>query len=267
MSDNYFFQESKLLADILDVDINYIFSNNYQLTDSQKEVFKQKQTLLKQGYPLDYLLSSVKIQDLDLKLTPDTLIPRPETEEWLVNLRGRFENPLYKDYKLFDVGCGSGVIGLFLSPYFKEVISTDISKSAVEIARLNSKKNKILNTKFYHCHLLEVLIKNPYIVDENWLLIANLPYVPSERKKQAKEFKIEFEPDLALYSGGSGLDLFYQLMDQLKLLKDKHNLIPKEVYFELDPENIQLAEKRLSIYYKTEVLDDFNGFKRLLVGR
>ncbi len=262
------FEEIRLLANILGIDVKDVFVRQTKITKKQQNEFEKKKAKLKEGYPLDYLLKSTKIDELNLTLNPNVLIPRPETEEWLkwfeVNFTQKTDT---KEIILLDIGTGSGLIGLSLAKYFKTVVLTDFSLKALNVAKENAAANKIENTVFLKSNLLSSKKLKP-IFSQTWILLANLPYLPENTRSLAKQNKVNYEPEMALYSGKEGLDLFEILIEQLQIINTEYDNLPIFAGFELDPGNILKAEKTLQkIYLNTEIVKDLNGLPRFLTGK
>jgi methylase of polypeptide subunit release factors len=162
---------------------------------------------------------------------------------------------------LIDLGTGTGLIGLYLSNIYQKVFLLDIDPKTLEIAKKNIELNQKTNcqTKLVDgLENVEKLIKN-----EKWDLVANLPYLPSKDVSKAKEYRVEHEPAIALYSGDDGLELFNKVLKQIEAIENK----PVNVLFELDPRNIKQAQINLNnLKYKTEIWLDQNGLERVLVG-
>ena len=210
---------------------------------------------LRRGYPLDYLLPYTEINTYSFRLREGVLIPRPETEELIEIIRRTSDKPP----TLVDVGCGSGIIGISLSEAFEQVVMLDISPQALEITQENITLNNTPNAQTYSSDLLEQLPRPR----GEWWLVANLPYVPEIDKQFAREYRTEFEPDLAIYAGPDGLDLFRRLVAQLTQLEHK----PRKLFFELDPRNIKEAQAMISqkLTLSSRIYEDTNGRNRFLV--
>ena len=165
---------------------------------------------------------------------------------------------------LIDLGCGCGIIGLYLAKFYNKVFSVDISRKALEVAKENAESNNVENIQFF----LSDGLSNPEIKIEiakfnNWTLVANLPYLPQKDKLDETEHKIKHEPDLALYSGDDGLDLFRKVLTEL----ESFETVPNQVIFELDPRNINIAKGLLDkLKYKTNIWTDSGNFERVLIG-
>ena len=165
---------------------------------------------------------------------------------------------------LIDLGCGCGIIGLYLAKFYNKVFSVDISPKALEVAKENAESNNVENIKFF----LSDGLSNPEIkigIEKfnNWTLTANLPYLPQKDKLDEDEHKVKYEPNLALYSGDDGLDLFRKVLNDL----ESFETMPNQVIFELDPRNINIAKGLLDkLKYKTNIWVDYGNFKRVLIG-
>jgi release factor glutamine methyltransferase len=160
---------------------------------------------LETGKPLPYVLGRWDFFGLEFEISPDVLIPRPETEElveravaWL--MRHPFQR------KATDVGTGSGCIGIALAANVPDlqVTACDISLEALAIARRNAKKNGVeTRMEFLCCNLFPPQA-------EFDLIVANLPYIPTKILQKLPIFGRE--PTLALDGGIDGLVLIQRLL-------------------------------------------------------
>ena len=153
-------------------------------------------------------------------ITPDVLIPRPETEmmvDAVLNLAGKAYLPgvapgqakIPKHAKVLEVGTGSGCVAVTLKlevPSLK-VTATDISQSALEVAKLNSQKYELATDeiRFIKSDLLEK------VAGEFEIIVANLPYVDESWEWLDKK-ALGREPALALYAKDGGLELIKRLI-------------------------------------------------------
>lgn len=163
---------------------------------------------MENGEPLDYVLGFTPFYGYDFLVSPDVLIPRPETEELVALVLS-----LYDEYfagekvTVFDVGTGSGAIGITLAleePNFT-VYASDISEAAVKQAEKNRDKLKA-GVKFFTGSLLEPYIEAGLTCR---ILVCNPPYIPSE--EQIERSVKDFEPHVALFGGPDGLK-FYRML-------------------------------------------------------
>ena len=259
-----------------------IISNKYESKLSATEISNIESAInqYRKGLPLDYIFNKIKFLDQEFIISFDTLIPREETEEWVQGLKTKFQKQeqIYQTQTLVDLATGSGVIGISLTKFFKQVYLSDISPKALEITKQNvsislhntpnqNSKQKLI---ILESNLLQNYPKNLEID----VLTANLPYLPSSDKANAISNNISYEPPIALYSGQDGLDLFKELISQIQQKQQaKHNQSNhqsiKEIYLELDPRNIKnaivIAQTKLP-EYNWEIWTDYNKFERVLVG-
>lgn len=177
--------------------------------------------------PLAYILGHKEFYGLDFKVTPATLIPRPETEllvEEVLKLDPENKN-------IIDVGTGSGNIIVALAKNIMEgnaFFGTDISQEALRIAKRNAKTNRVSGKiKFMRGNLLDKF-KN---IDDS-IIIANLPYLSREIYAAALPNVKKYEPKSALYSPQEGLSHYAELFGQISRL-DPENCF---VLLEISPE-------------------------------
>jgi release factor glutamine methyltransferase len=160
--------------------------------------------------PLQHLVGSQAFWKHEFRVTPDVLIPRPETEllvETALELLGATERPI-----VVDVGTGSGCIALSLAAERPdaEMHATDISAPALEVARENTRRLGLEGRVVFHLgQLLEPVSGLEGDVD---LVVSNPPYVdPSERETLAPEVR-DHEPELALFPPGDALSIYRRLL-------------------------------------------------------
>lgn len=248
-----------LISKLFEIELLDVALGNYTLNQIQKIQLDSKLKQLESGVPLDYIIGKVKLLGLQLIVNEDTLIPREETEFWLQKYK--IECTQFSPC-LIDLGTGTGIIGLYLSNIYKKVYLLDIDQKTLEVTKQNIELNQKTNCQTLLIDGLENIEK--FTMDsEKWDLIANLPYLPSEDINKAREYKVEHEPAIALYSGKDGLQLFNKVLEQIEKIEKK----PQNVVFELDPRNIRQAQLNIDkLNYKTKIWLDQNGLKRVLVG-
>jgi release factor glutamine methyltransferase len=205
--------------------------------------------------PAQYLLGRAPFRELELKVTPAVLIPRPETEE-LVDLALELA-PL--DGKVLDMGTGSGAIPLALKSERPDLQMTgaDLSLEALAIARENSQKLN-LAVEFLHSDLWSALENRCFD-----LVTANLPYV-SEAEYKMCEQEIFYEPVMALTAPDEGLFLMKKMISEL----DSHLSPGGGAVFELsDGQNDLICAYGESCNFKAEMKRDLAGKKRFVILR
>ena len=183
------------------------------------------------GEPLAYIIGYRDFYGRQFVVTPNVLIPRPETE---VLVSTTLELIKWPRTRLLDMGCGSGCIGITLKLERPDLDITlvDISPSALDVTRKNLVKFGIVEStvNLVQSNLFES------ITGQYDIIVANLPYI-SRQWQTSTETK--FEPELALYADGQGLGLIKQLIDCAPnyLISDGHLVI------ELDTRQINDVKK------------------------
>ena len=173
----------------------------------------------KDKQPLAYIRGYQDFYGRNFIVTPDVLIPRPETEQIIdavLNLAGKPYLPGIKPSKrqlpnnptIIDVGTGSGCIAITLAKELPEatIYATDISEPALKIAQKNT-----VNLGASVTYIISHLIQNVKIRPD--LIVANLPYVDPDWDWLDKE-ALDYEPDDALYADNHGLALIKELIDE-----------------------------------------------------
>jgi release factor glutamine methyltransferase len=197
------------------------------LSSDQKLSYEDAISRLKQGVPLPYILGTWEFLGLSLIVSPDVLIPRPETEllvemalDWL------HANPGQRS--AMDTGTGSGCIAVSLAVKVPDLqlIACDISAPALQVARQNAQKFNVSDRiKLILCDLFpEKTDLDPGRFD---LMLANLPYIPTAVLHELQVFGRE--PDLALDGGEDGLDLIRQYLDRVPAYLNPGGLILMEI--------------------------------------
>ena len=207
--------------------------------------------------PLQHILGVAHFYGLELSVTEDVLIPRPETEK-LVELALETLQDVNTP-KLLDVGTGSGAIALALKLERPDalVMASDVSTAALKIAAANAARHgpevRFVMSDLLGAPEVKVFAKT---VD---LLAANLPYLP-EADRAWVSAEVRRDPELALYSGHDGLEHFRRLERQA------HSLLKKGAVglFELDPRNVLRAQREASGWTASKVLPDLVGRERFL---
>jgi release factor glutamine methyltransferase len=151
------------------------------------------------GRPIAYLIGCREFWSREFEITPDVLIPRPETEllvERCLNLA-----PHGKPCKIIDLGTGSGIIAVTLAAERPQasVTAADISPAALEIAKRNAAKHKTGTIQFYQSRWFDDVPPGKFD-----FILSNPPYV-AENDPHLREGDLRFEPLSALTSGENGL--------------------------------------------------------------
>ncbi len=198
-----------------------------------------------QGKPLQYITRTQEFYGRPFTVTPDVLIPRPETELLIdVILKRR---PQAKT--IIDVGTGSGAIAVTLAIELgASVIATDISIAALKIAQ-NS-----------HAHFVAADLLTA-IGDESFdVVVSNPPYVPiADRKSMQREVR-DWEPHLALFAGATGLDVYRRLIPEAERVLKPGGLLALELGFG----QADAVAALVSDWTMIEIAPDLAGIPRVI---
>lgn len=160
------------------------------------------------GEPIQYILGECEFFGLPFTVNRDVLIPRPETEH-LVEKTLEFVAPL-RAPRIVDIGTGSGAIAIALAHQLPaaQIVATDRSAAALEVARKNAARNGVADRiRFVEGDLLD-----PLAGAEFDAVVSNPPYVAeADRDTLAVEVR-EHEPAAALFAGRNGLDVYKRLI-------------------------------------------------------
>ncbi len=215
----------------------------------------------KHSKPKQYIQGWVEFYKLKFKVTPDVLIPRPETE-LLVDEVIRFaDHPL----TILDIGTGCGNISIALAknlnghPGGVRIIATDISAKALAVAEQNAKFHGVQDKiEFVQSDLLDDISGN---ID---IIVSNLPYIPSARIPYLDSSVKDHEPLIALDGGPDGFDLYRKLFAQIK----ENHLNPGLLICEIDYTHGQLAVNESQKYFpkaQIKVKHDLAKKQRILI--
>lgn len=225
--------------------------------------------------PVEYLTSWADFKNLSLRVNKNTLIPRKETEKivdwaeaWCLENQHFFDfvqkNP---SYQVIEIGTGSGAISVALAWQLHsngldkiKILATEVSDEALIIARANSKKYNLEKMITFRKSDLLSMIKNELKSQKSpYVLLANLPYIPSGEVVKLSEEVRNYEPLLALDGGVDGFGLINKLLNQVEGLKIKPNLI----ILEIDPSHEKMLESKS---YQWKIKKDENSYSRYAIG-
>jgi len=179
-----------------------------KLTESEENRFNKAIQALKNHIPVQHVIGHTKFFELPFKVTNDTLIPRPETEElvaWILESTN-------EHFSLLDIGTGTGCIPISIA-YNKpkaKVTAIDVSENALQVARQNASYNHV-SIDFITQDILEATtLPSAYDV-----VVSNPPYIRELEKQEIQPNVLDHEPHLALFVSDEDPLLFYRQIAQL----------------------------------------------------
>lgn len=207
------------------------------------------------GKPTQYITGHQEFYGRDFRVTPDVLIPRPETEHLVEAAIARIQP---RDLVL-DVGTGSGAIAITLAiETAAHVFATDISTAALNVARDNAQRLSA-HVGFLACDLFDAIRDHSINV-----LVSNPPYVPRTDQPSLQREVRDYEPHVALFAGPTGLEIYQRLIDAAARVLRPHGWLLLELgYNSLDPVRAMLERG----WSDLDVIPDLAGFPRVLAAR
>jgi release factor glutamine methyltransferase len=239
--------------------VDYSLNKNQKLTPKEVSFFENSLEKLNKNIPVQYITGQANFCNLLIKVNPNVLIPRPETEE-LVHLILNNHNQDYLK-EILDIGTGSGCIIIALKKILPNTNCTaiDISKDAIRTAKANAVLNKV-EVDFITKDILDY--KNE---EKSWdVIVSNPPYIPISNKKHMHPNVVQNEPSQALFVDNEEPLKYYQIISDFANNHLKKN---GKIYFEIHEDFANDVVNLLSTkkHFKTTVHKDFQGKKRFVV--
>lgn len=215
------------------------------------------------GEPVAYIVGYKDFYGLRFLVNDAVLIPRPETEH-VVEAAVAWAKDKNKEYKILDLGCGSGCIGQTLLRYLPnaKLIAVDISEKALQVAKQNAELFKLLDRiEFIQGDADTVLSEVKTSID---ILVANPPYIDRQDIHVEENVK-KFEPDLALFSPEKGLHSLKLWSDLYKDQLAMESTMIMEMGYDQGPA-MKAHFESLGIFQEVRVIKDLSGHDRIIYG-
>lgn len=239
--------------------VEIALSRKQKISYSQKTALDAMLDRLMQEEPIHYIIGQTEFYGLKIKVTPDTLIPRPETEElvsWLI------EDTIatQPEAAIVDIGTGSGCIAIAVAKNAPraEISAIDISGAALEIAQKNAVAHKVDVT-----FIKKDILKEQNLPKRYDAIVSNPPYVRGLEKAEIKKNVLQYEPHTALFVPDNDPLLFYR---KIAALAQQHLKPQGQLYFEI---NEYLGQETISLlkemgYKKVALRQDHYGKDRMI---
>lgn len=255
-SDSADLDAQTLLAHVLGVDRSFLVARSEMpLTADQSARFLTAVDRRAAGEPVAYITGAKGFYDIELRVSPAVLIPRPETELLLEAALRLTE--CEAGSIVADIGTGSGALAIAFArqrPAAK-VYASEISWAALEIARGNAERNGA-QVSFLEGDLAAPLIKRSLRVN---MLMANLPYIATGDLAALEVSR--FEPRLALDGGADGLDLIRRLLTQIPSVCAEGAWALLEIGAEQGEAVANLVRDRVGA--RCDIMQDYAGLDRI----
>lgn len=249
-----------------------IAQNSIELTQQQDEILQAwiKARVIDHK-PLQYIIGWVPFNEVKIKVEPPVLIPRPETEEWVMNLCSQLQKIAQKKLTILDVGCGSGAIAITLAKELPQatIYASDIADHAITLTKENCALNHIKNVQIIKSDLFTALPSDLKFD----LIVSNPPYISSSEYKKLDKSVTDWEDKGALVAEHNGFAIIEALINKAPdYLQHNEDLLRAgigQLYIEIGYRQANHAKELMqnALYDHVKVLKDLEGKDRVVSGR
>lgn len=263
-----------LLAKVLNKTFNWTFTNLEEKI-SKEEIFSYERLIIKKlkNFPTAYLIGNKEFWSMKFKVNRNALIPRPETEIIIEEIKKSFD--IKKSFSILDLGTGTGCILLSLLNEFKNAkgIGTDKNLKIIKLAEKNAQNNnlfgrsKFLNLNWNQKKTFKKLLRinGSFFGKKKFnLIVSNPPYLLKQDMRILMP-EVLYEPKMSLYGGLDGLQSYKEIIPELKNILTKHG----SIFFEINPVNFENIKKILkqNNFEDIKYIKDLSQKKRFVSGR
>jgi release factor glutamine methyltransferase len=222
--------------------------------------------------PIAYLAGKTEFYSLEIEVSADCLIPRPETEllvERAIEFL-RVRSPVAGPGKQFvcDLCTGSGCVAAAIAKNYPDcqIIATDICDAALSVADRNIKKHQLgERIKLLHGDLFDPIV--PYLDVEKFdLIVCNPPYVSADEFEKLDKNVKDYEPRLALFAGDEGLDIYQRIIEKVEQFLKPDAALMLEIGYEQGQAVTQLIEKT-NCFSEINIEKDNQGNDRIVIAK
>ncbi len=251
-------EAASLLAFVLQRDAAFLVAHpECELAANQKILFESGVRRRAAREPFQYIVGHQEFYGLDFEVSPDVLIPRPETEilvECAIEILSKLENPL-----VCEIGVGSGCISVSILHEVRsaKAVGVDISEPALTVAGANAEKHKVDSR-------LELRQADVFDgLDQRFdLIVSNPPYVPDDQLDSLQAEVRDFEPQVALRGGANGLAIVERIIRESPRFLKAHGVLLLEIGFDQAPKIGEFIDPR--IWADPVFLPDLQGIPRIV---
>ena len=248
-----------LLMYILD-ESPHLFSNNLSEQISKEiedKYFSLIEKHIKEDVPLSHLVGFEYFYDRKFKVTKDVLSPRMETEELIYKVVEYVKTTKKNNLRILDLCTGSGIIAITLkkelSQFSIDVVASDISKEALEVAKENAKTHTA-DIRFIQSDIFN------NIDDKFDIIVSNPPYIDRKDEVTMEDNVLKYDPHLALFAEEEGMYFYRNITEQANSYLNANGVIFFEIGYDQKDKIVKLADMN---GYHAEVYKDINGRDRM----
>ena len=248
-----------LLMYILD-ESPQLFSNSLseQISkENEDKYFSLIEKHIKEDVPLSHLVGFEYFYDRKYKVTKDVLSPRMETEELIYKVIEYVKASNKNKFKILDLCTGSGIIAITLKKELDQVsvdvIASDISEEAIEVAKENAQSHNA-TIKFIKSDIFND------IDDKFDIIVSNPPYIDRKDEVRMQDNVLKYDPHLALFAEEEGMYFYRKIIEQANDYLNENGVMFFEIGYDQKDKIIKLADMN---GYSVEVYKDINGRDRM----
>ena len=248
-----------LLMYILD-ESPHLFSNNLSEQMSKEiedKYFSLIEKHIKEDIPLSHLVGFEYFYDRKYKVTKDVLSPRMETEELIYKVIEYVKASNKNKFKILDLCTGSGIIAITLKKELEQVsvdvIASDISEEAIEVAKENAQSHDA-TIKFIKSDIFNN-IDNKFDI-----IVSNPPYIDRKDEVTMQDNVLKYDPHLALFAEEEGMYFYRKIIEQANDYLNENGVMFFEIGYDQKDKIIKLADMN---GFSAEVYRDINGRDRM----
>ncbi|WP_261131456.1 peptide chain release factor N(5)-glutamine methyltransferase [Bacillus sp. Marseille-Q3570] len=236
------------------------------LTEEEEQQFSIYVKTHAEGTPVQYITKTEEFYGRPFTVSPEVLIPRPETEELVLAVLERIQKRFPERDKLnvVDIGTGSGIIAITLKLERPDlnVTGVDIAEESLQVARENA-HNLGADVRWMRGDLFQPFLSSGERFD---LIVSNPPYIPEADIETLSSIVKDYEPIRALVGGEDGYQFYKKMIDTLPDVLEKRGLVAFEVGYDQGTTVASLLREKLGDQVETEILTDINGKERIVIG-
>ena len=237
-----------------------LFSNSFseQMSkENENKYFSLIEKHIKEDVPLSHLVGFEYFYDRKYKVTKDVLSPRMETEELMYKVIEYVKASNKNKFKILDLCTGSGIIAITLKKELEQVsvdvIASDISEEAIEVAKENAQSHDA-TIKFIKSDIFNN-IDNKFDI-----IVSNPPYIDRKDEVTMQDNVLKYDPHLALFAEEEGMYFYRKIIEQANDYLNENGVIFFEIGYDQKDKIIKLADLN---GYSAEVYKDINGRDRM----
>ena len=235
-----------------------IANNDMEFSKDQTDNYINSIKKISTGIPIQYITNNQEFMNLNFYVDENVLIPQPDTETLVEEVINEYKE---KKYEILDLCTGSGAIAISLAKYINEsnIVASDISMKALQIAKLNAEKNLVRKK----IEFIESDMFNKIYKDDFDIIVSNPPYIKTKVIEELDK-QVKNEPYIALDGGADGLK-FYKIIieNAYKYIKNEGKLI-LEIGYDQKNELINLFKEN-NHYENIYSKKDLGGNDRIIV--